>query len=178
MYKRCWFCFCVHWYWQQQRFFSHSMNPELDVGQVEGAFMMGLGMWLTEKLIHNPQTGRNLTNGTWVSSSTSLNYLLNQASCQLLLPFLCLFVCFVLFCFVLFFPTASRLVLYFLFLISLIIDFLNVGNFWAIISAATSINVLVLFPNVSDLFKFFVFVFFFFHNCSSIILNLSYDTVS
>ena len=81
-------------------FFPHSMNPELDVGQVEGAFMMGLGMWLTEKLIHDPQTGRNLTNGTWVSSSTSLNYLLNQASCQLLLPFLCLFVCFVLFCFI------------------------------------------------------------------------------
>lgn len=44
---------------------GQSMNPELDVGQVEGAFMMGLGMWLTEKLIHDPQTGRNLTNGTW-----------------------------------------------------------------------------------------------------------------
>lgn len=80
-------------------FFPHSMNPELDVGQVEGAFMMGLGMWLTEKLIHDPQTGRNLTNGTWVSSNTSLNYLLNQALRQLLLPFFCLFV---LFCFIFF----------------------------------------------------------------------------
>ena len=43
-----------------------SMNPELDVGQVEGAHMMGLGMFLSEKLIYDPQTGRNLTNGTWV----------------------------------------------------------------------------------------------------------------
>ena len=76
------------------------MNPELDVGQVEGAFMMGLGMWLTEKLIHDPQTGRNLTNGTWVSLSRSLSCLLNQPSgkeCnslfQLLLP-LCWFIFF------------------------------------------------------------------------------------
>ncbi|XP_068702018.1 xanthine dehydrogenase/oxidase-like [Montipora foliosa] len=44
---------------------GQSMNPELDVGQVEGAHMMGLGMFLSEKLIYDPQTGRNLTNGTW-----------------------------------------------------------------------------------------------------------------
>ena len=43
------------------------MNPELDIGQVEGAYMMGLGLWLTEKIIYDPQTGKNLTNGTWVS---------------------------------------------------------------------------------------------------------------
>ena len=40
------------------------MNPELDIGQVEGAYMMGLGLWLTEKIIYDPQTGKNLTNGT------------------------------------------------------------------------------------------------------------------
>lgn len=43
------------------------MNPELDIGQVEGAFVMGLGLWLTEKIIYDGDTGRNLTNGTWVS---------------------------------------------------------------------------------------------------------------
>ena len=43
------------------------MNPELDIGQVEGAYTMGLGLWLTEKIIYDPQTGKNLTNGTWVS---------------------------------------------------------------------------------------------------------------
>ncbi|KAM7449881.1 hypothetical protein ABFA07_002256 [Porites harrisoni] len=44
---------------------GQSMNPELDIGQVEGAYMMGLGLWLTEKIIYDPQTGKNLTNGTW-----------------------------------------------------------------------------------------------------------------
>ena len=29
--------------------------------------MMGVGQWLTEKFIYDPQTGRNLSNGTWVS---------------------------------------------------------------------------------------------------------------
>ena len=45
------------------------MNPELDVGQVEGAFVMGLGFCLTEKIIYDPKTGQNLTNGTWVRES-------------------------------------------------------------------------------------------------------------
>ena len=45
----------------------HSKNPVLDIGQVEGAFMMGVGQWLTEKFIYDPQTGRNLSNGTCVS---------------------------------------------------------------------------------------------------------------
>ncbi|XP_073232045.1 xanthine dehydrogenase/oxidase-like [Porites lutea] len=44
---------------------GESKNPVLDIGQVEGAFMMGVGQWLTEKFIYDPQTGRNLSNGTW-----------------------------------------------------------------------------------------------------------------
>lgn len=51
-----------------------SMNPELDIGQVEGAYMMGLGLWLTEKIIYDPQTGKNLTNGTWVSDIVSSHF--------------------------------------------------------------------------------------------------------
>ncbi|CAH3170663.1 unnamed protein product [Porites lobata] len=43
---------------------GESKNPVLDIGQVEGAFMMGVGQWLTEKFIYDPQTGRNLSNGT------------------------------------------------------------------------------------------------------------------
>ena len=51
-----------------------SMNPELDIGQVEGAYMMGLGLWLTEKIIYDPQTGKNLTNGTWVNDIVSSHF--------------------------------------------------------------------------------------------------------
>jgi xanthine dehydrogenase/oxidase len=42
------------------------MNPEIDVGQVEGAFIMGLGYWLTEQAIYDPTTGLQLNSGTWV----------------------------------------------------------------------------------------------------------------
>ncbi len=42
-----------------------SMNGVIDIGQAEGAFMMGLGYWLLEKVKYDPQTGKCLTNGTW-----------------------------------------------------------------------------------------------------------------
>eukprot|EP01114_Cavostelium_apophysatum_P000968 TRINITY_DN1083_c0_g1_i1.p1 TRINITY_DN1083_c0_g1~~TRINITY_DN1083_c0_g1_i1.p1 ORF type:complete len:1374 (-),score=383.49 TRINITY_DN1083_c0_g1_i1:31-4152(-) len=44
-----------------------SMNPLLDVGQIEGAFVQGLGYHLTEEIIYD-QTGNSgalITNGTW-----------------------------------------------------------------------------------------------------------------
>lgn len=41
-----------------------SMNVLIDVGQVEGAFMMGLGLHLTEQTIFEP-SGKLLTQGTW-----------------------------------------------------------------------------------------------------------------
>lgn len=44
-----------------------SLNPVVDVGQLEGAFVMVLGLWLTEQLKFNPETGRLLTADTWVS---------------------------------------------------------------------------------------------------------------
>ncbi|KAF2897493.1 hypothetical protein ILUMI_08680, partial [Ignelater luminosus] len=41
-----------------------SMSPLIDIGQVEGAFMMGLGFWTTEKPVFDHE-GRILTDRTW-----------------------------------------------------------------------------------------------------------------
>jgi xanthine dehydrogenase/oxidase len=46
---------------------GESLSPQVDIGQVEGAFVMGLGYWLMEYLTFNPETGQLLTNRTWVS---------------------------------------------------------------------------------------------------------------
>lgn len=44
---------------------GESLSPLVDIGQIEGAFIMGLGYWLTEQCIFNKQTGAILTNRTW-----------------------------------------------------------------------------------------------------------------
>ncbi|XP_037794702.1 indole-3-acetaldehyde oxidase-like [Penaeus monodon] len=42
-----------------------SMSPMVDVAQVEGGFVMGQGLFTSEKAIYDPATGRRLTDGTW-----------------------------------------------------------------------------------------------------------------
>lgn len=44
-----------------------SMSPEVDLGQIEGAFVMALGLWTSEQIKFDPETGRLLTRDTWVS---------------------------------------------------------------------------------------------------------------
>jgi xanthine dehydrogenase/oxidase len=49
---------------------GRSMNPAIDIGQVEGAFMQGVGYLLTEKLVFeegddNPNVGRLNSVNTW-----------------------------------------------------------------------------------------------------------------
>ena len=39
-----------------------TLNPEIEIGQIEGAFMMGVGLYLTEALIYDRATGELLTN--------------------------------------------------------------------------------------------------------------------
>ena len=42
-----------------------SVNPDIDIGQIEGAFVTAIGLWLTEQMRYDPETGRLLTNDTW-----------------------------------------------------------------------------------------------------------------
>ncbi|XP_055348687.1 uncharacterized protein LOC129595644 [Paramacrobiotus metropolitanus] len=44
---------------------GESMSPYVDVGQVEGGTIMGLGYFTTEEVIYDMKTGQNLTFGTW-----------------------------------------------------------------------------------------------------------------
>uniref|UniRef100_A0A182M7K2 Aldehyde oxidase/xanthine dehydrogenase a/b hammerhead domain-containing protein n=1 Tax=Anopheles culicifacies TaxID=139723 RepID=A0A182M7K2_9DIPT len=44
---------------------GQTLNPAIEIGQIEGAFMMGLGLYLTEALIYDRNTGELLTNRSW-----------------------------------------------------------------------------------------------------------------
>ncbi len=46
----------------------------MDIGQVEGAFVMGLGLWTSEEVKHDPITGDLLTKNTWVNTKNGCCY--------------------------------------------------------------------------------------------------------
>ena len=43
---------------------GHSLNPTIDIGQAEGAFVMGLGFFLQEETMYSP-SGELISDGTW-----------------------------------------------------------------------------------------------------------------
>lgn len=44
---------------------GRSLNPAVDVGQIEGAYVCGLGMMTTESVEFEPGTGALLSGSTW-----------------------------------------------------------------------------------------------------------------
>ncbi|XP_059474105.1 xanthine dehydrogenase/oxidase-like isoform X2 [Neocloeon triangulifer] len=44
---------------------GQSLSPLIDIGQIEGAFVMGLGYWLSEQMDFDPDSGRLLQNRLW-----------------------------------------------------------------------------------------------------------------
>ncbi|CAH1403040.1 unnamed protein product [Nezara viridula] len=44
---------------------GNSLSPYVDVGQVEGAFIMGLGYFIFEEIVYDKQNGTLLTDRTW-----------------------------------------------------------------------------------------------------------------
>ena len=50
-----------------KRMLSFSINPEVDIGQIEGAFIMGLGYYFTEHSIYDKDSGQYLTGSILVS---------------------------------------------------------------------------------------------------------------
>lgn len=56
-----------------------ALSPNVDIGQVEGAFVMGLGLWLTEELKYESTTGRLLTRDSWVLIRVDIIALLTSA---------------------------------------------------------------------------------------------------
>lgn len=43
-----------------------SLSPNIDIGQIEGAFIMGMGYWTCEDLMYDPVTGALANDRTWV----------------------------------------------------------------------------------------------------------------
>lgn len=60
-----------------------SLNPTIDIGQIEGAFVFGLGFNLLEDIVFDKNTGAVLNDGTWVSAYMAGQTLISPAYWQI-----------------------------------------------------------------------------------------------
>ncbi|KAL0829108.1 hypothetical protein ABMA28_003962 [Loxostege sticticalis] len=44
---------------------GQSVSPDIDIGQIEGAFVMGIGYWTSERAVYDKNTGELLSDRTW-----------------------------------------------------------------------------------------------------------------
>uniref|UniRef100_A0A182U7C1 FAD-binding PCMH-type domain-containing protein n=1 Tax=Anopheles melas TaxID=34690 RepID=A0A182U7C1_9DIPT len=44
---------------------GESISPGIDIGQIEGAFVMGIGLYFTEQLVYSGESGQLMTNRSW-----------------------------------------------------------------------------------------------------------------
>jgi len=56
----------------------YSLNPAVDIGQLEGGFMMGLGLNTVEEVNYDNSTGQMMSYDTWVRIRNRLRVVLNQ----------------------------------------------------------------------------------------------------
>jgi xanthine dehydrogenase molybdopterin-binding subunit B/xanthine dehydrogenase iron-sulfur cluster and FAD-binding subunit A len=61
-----------------------SLNPAIDIGQVEGAFVMGLGQVLLEKVLYDENNGKLKTNNTWTYKPPGINDIPENFTVELL----------------------------------------------------------------------------------------------
>ncbi|CAI5973154.1 unnamed protein product [Closterium sp. NIES-65] len=63
---------------------ARSLNPAVDIGQVEGAFVQGQGFFTTEEVLLEEATGKLLSDGTWAYKVPSFDTVPRQLNVSLL----------------------------------------------------------------------------------------------
>ncbi|CAI5472142.1 unnamed protein product, partial [Closterium sp. Yama58-4] len=63
---------------------ARSLNPAVDIGQVEGAFVQGQGYFTTEEVLVDEATGKLLSDGTWAYKVPSFDTVPRQLNVSLL----------------------------------------------------------------------------------------------
>ena len=63
---------------------GNSLNPQIDIGQAEGAFVMGLGFALQEEMLIGAKDGHNHSSDTWEYKPMLSGDIPTELNCELL----------------------------------------------------------------------------------------------